>query len=42
LTRKLHDAVRLAQARLEAHPIDQPTAPTLPTPQKPVRRKTRS
>jgi predicted nuclease of restriction endonuclease-like (RecB) superfamily len=42
LTRKLHDAVRLAQARLEAHPVDQPTAPTLPTPQKPVRRKTRS
>ncbi len=42
LARKLHDAVRLAQARLEAHPIDQPTAPTLPTPQKPVRRKTRS
>ncbi len=42
LTRKLHDAVRLAQARLEAHPIDQPTAPALPTPQKPIRRKRRS
>jgi predicted nuclease of restriction endonuclease-like (RecB) superfamily len=42
LTRKLHDAVQLAQARLEAHPIDQPTAPTLPTPKKPIRRKPRA
>ena len=42
LTRKLHDAMRLAQARLAAHPIDQPTAPTLPTPQKPIRRKPRA
>ena len=41
LTRKLHDAVRLAQARLEAHSIDQPTAPTLPTPPKSTRRKRR-
>ena len=42
LTRKLHDAVQLAQARMEAHPIDQPTAPTVPTPEKPIRRKRRS
>jgi len=42
LTRKLHDAVQLAQARLEAHSIDQPTVPTVPTPPKATRRKRRA
>ena len=42
LTRKLHEAVRLAQARLEAHSIDQPTAPAVPTPPKATRRKRRA
>jgi predicted nuclease of restriction endonuclease-like (RecB) superfamily len=42
LTRKLHDAVRLAQARLEAHSLDETTTATLPTPSKAPRRKRRS
>jgi hypothetical protein len=29
LTRKLHDAVQLAQARLEARTVDKPRSPTL-------------
>lgn len=42
LARKLHDAVRLAQARLEANTLDQPSAPTVPTAPKATRRKRRS
>jgi predicted nuclease of restriction endonuclease-like (RecB) superfamily len=42
LTRKLHEAVRLAQARLEANTLDQPDAPAVPTPPKATRRKRRA
>jgi predicted nuclease of restriction endonuclease-like (RecB) superfamily len=42
LARKLHDAVRLAQARLEAHAPDQPAAPTPPPTPKSPRGKRRA
>jgi hypothetical protein len=42
LARKLHDAVQLAQARLEATTLGQPNVPTPPTPPKPPLRKRRS